>query len=251
MNISNENESIKFSTSCLRFLSNTHYSRVPEIAEKLGMREDNLYLRNQSAVTYLFENIFQPFCDYFIEQLDSQKAMLSLLYRYKHRCEWFKQERLFQLYKNETQKGEKLLALDLYGYLFEQGINFTIEPSSIDGAIDLISAQNSDDPLLADAKIFKGDKSYICKGFGQLYSYTKKYNEPFGYLVIYNTTEKDISFLFSNSTGSIPFVSYNHKTIFLITIDLYKHSEPPSKRGLVKPVEIKEEDLFEFVNSES
>jgi len=69
--------------------------------------------------------------------------------------------------------------------------------------------------------------------------------------MIYNITDKDISFLFSNSTGNIPVVTYNHKTIFFITIDLYKHPKPPSKRGLIKPIEITEGDLFEFVTQEN
>lgn len=246
--IRNEDELIKVILVDLKNLANyNHGLNTSGIAANYGCEFPN---NLDKAREFIFKELIQPFYDYFVEQIDNQKNILSLLYRYKHRCEWFQRERLLQLYESETKKGEKLLALDLYQYLFDEGINFTIEPSSIDGAIDLISAQNSDDPLLADAKVFKGNKTYICKGFGQLVSYTRKYNEPFGYLVIYNITDKDISFLFADSTGNIPVVAYNHKTIFLITIDLYNHSKPPSKRGLINPIEIKEKDLFEFVETE-
>jgi hypothetical protein len=60
--------------------------------------------------------------------------------------------------------------------------------------------------------------------------------------------EKDLSLLFSNSTSNIPMITYNHKTIFFVTIDLYKHKSP-STRGKIKPVEIKEEDLFQYIES--
>lgn len=83
--------------------------------------------------------------------------MLMLLLRYKHRSEWFRRDHLWELSQIE-QKGEKELALDLYAYLFDQGLDFHIEPSSITGAIDLIAAQDTEDPLLLDTKIFEGDK---------------------------------------------------------------------------------------------
>src|SRR6266581_393430 len=73
---------------------------------------------------------------------ETRKAIRSI----KHRSEWFYREQLWQL-ASESQKGEKLLALDLYAYLYDQGINFSIEPSSLSGAIDLIAAQHTDDPL--------------------------------------------------------------------------------------------------------
>lgn len=246
--IRNEDELIKIILVELKNLANYNYGlNTSGIAANLGCEFPNDFDKARECI---FKALIQPFCDYFVEQIDNEKNILSLLYRYKHKCEWFQRERLLQLYGSETKKGEKLLALDLYQYLFDEGVNFTIEPSSIDGAIDLISAQNSEDPLLADAKIFKGDKAYICKGFGQLYSYTGKYNEPFGYLVIYNVTDKDIAFLFETSSSSIPFVNYNHKTIFFITIDLHNHSKPPSKRGLIKSIEIREEDLFQYVEKD-
>lgn len=243
-----EKELVKISLIELKNLAYKNYGLDAfSIATNFGCQHSS---NSDKAREFIFKELIQPFCDYFTEQIDSQRNVLNLLYRYKHRCEWFQRNRLLQIYNSETKKGEKLLALDLYQYLFDEGINFTIEPSSIDGAIDLISAQNSEDPLLADAKVFKENKTYICKGFGQLYSYTGKYNEPFGYLVIYNVTNKDIAFLFENSSSSIPFVNYNHKTIFFITIDLHKHSESPSKRGLIKTIEIKEEDLFQFIETD-
>ena len=190
------------------------------------------------------ELFLSPFYEYVDEQLDDQRAMLTLLTRYKHRSEWFHRRHLWELSQTERQ-GEKLLALDLYSFLYDQGIDFMIEPSSITGEIDLIAAQDTPDPLLLDAKIFDGDsrgKHYIRKGFAQLYTYTQQYNEPFGYLVIYRTTDRDLRFSLQLSTH-IPMVMHNHKTIFLVTIDICPYDKPVSQRGPLQAVEIAEEEL--------
>jgi hypothetical protein len=86
----------------------------------------------------------------------------------------------------------------------------------------LIAAQDADDPLLLDTKVFDNknrDKHYLCKGFNQIYTYTQQYNEPFGYLVIYNIAEQELCFSLECS-GHIPMVIHNNKTIFLLTINI-------------------------------
>jgi len=119
-------------------------------------------------------------------------------------------------------------------------------------SIDLIAAQHTDDPVLLDAKVFDGDsrgKSYIRKGFNQIYTYTQQHNEPFGYLVIYKICEKDLRFSLKES-GNIPLVVHNHKTIFLITIDIYPHPKPVSQRPPIQATEITEEELIEITPEE-
>ncbi len=196
------------------------------------------------------DGFLEPFYEYVDEQLDDQRAMLALLLRYKHRCEWFHRKGLWSLVQDDSRKAEQSLALDLYSYLYDQGIDFTIEPSSITGEIDLIAAQNSDDPLLADTKIFDAEsrgKTYIRKGFNQIYTYTQQYNEPFGYLVIFKITDRDLSFSLSTPSRDIPVVVYNHKTIFLITIDIYPHPKPVSQRDPLRAIEVTEEELCQAV----
>jgi hypothetical protein len=197
------------------------------------------------------EIFIEPFYEYVDENLDDQRAMLALLMRYKHRSEWFHREKLEEYSKIE-RKAENTLSLDLYSYLYDQGIDFVIEPSSITGKVDLISSQLTDDPVILDAKIYDGDsrgKSYIKKGFNQIYTYTQQHNKPFGYLVIYKTCEKDLRFSLKQP-GNIPLVVHNHKTIFLITIDIYPHLKPVSQRGRIQASEITEEELIEINNDE-
>jgi hypothetical protein len=170
--------------------------------------------------------------------------------RYKHRSEWFFRQELYNLIQVERQ-GEKKLALDLYSYLYDQGIEFHIEPSSISGEIDLIAAQGSKDPLLLDAKIFDGDsrgKQYIRKAFQQIYTYSCQYDEPFGYLMIYKITEKDLHFALPLTRFSdLPVVTYNYKTIFLIVVDIYPNIKPVSQRRPIQSAEIKHGELVAII----
>ena len=127
-----------------------------------------------------FRSMFlEPLYDYIDEHIDDQRAVLALLRRYKHKCEWFHRERLFTLWNTKMENGEKFLAMDMYDYLHDQGLDFTIEPNSISGKADLVAAQNTFDPLIADAKIFCPEKGkaakYIINGFNQVYIYTKDF----------------------------------------------------------------------------
>lgn len=193
--------------------------------------------------TYFLETLYE----YIDEQIDDQHAILGLLGRYKQKCEWFQREQLYDLWKNDTSHGEKNLSLHLYEYLHEQGLDFAIEPSSASGEADLVAAQQTDYPLIADAKIFNPEKGkgseYIAKGFNQVYLYTRDYNEPVGYLVIYKTCEHDLRFAVTSQTLWTPFVVHNNKTIFLITVDIFPHNASASKRGTLKTIEITEADL--------
>jgi len=196
---------------------------------------------------YFKDMFLEPLYEYLDEHIDDQRAILALLCRYKHKCEWFQRDNLIKL----SEQGERKLTEHLYEYLHDQGLNFMIEPRSASGEADLVSIQKGEEPLIADAKIFnpaKGKgKSYIATGFNQIYTYTRDYNEPFGYLVIYKTCEEELKFLLANQTQSTQFVIHNNKTIFLITIDIFPYEATASKRGTLKIIEITEEDLIKAV----
>jgi hypothetical protein len=196
----------------------------------------------------------EPVYEYLDEQVDDQRAILAMLKRYKHKCESFQRKRLFEVWKGDTSKGEESLAFHLYEYMHDQGVNLTIEPYSESGRVDMVAAQNTEDPLIADAKIFNPEKDkgkpYLCHGFHQIYQYTLDYNEPFGYLVIFKTCPEDLKLTLAGQEQSISFLTHNHKTIFLLTIDIYPHEKPASKRGYLKTWEISQDELVRSAKSE-
>jgi hypothetical protein len=215
-------------------------------------------LHRASQTQGLYEFFVEPLCNYIDEQLDNQSVMLSLLTRYKQRSEWFYRGKLYEKSQenndSKRQEIEKRLAVDLYAYLYDEGVDFHIEPSSMPGAIDLIAAQDTHDPLLLDVKVFDNihrNKSYLCKGFNQVYEYTQQYNEPFGYLVIFNIAAQGLRFSLK-CPSHIPMVLHNNKTIFLFTIDINHPPTPPSKRGrLDNIIEILEEELIRLQTENS
>lgn len=212
---------------------------------------------NHNEALEMFKDIFvEPLYEYIDEQLDDQRAVLGLLRRFKHSCEWFQRNDVLDIYQKEVERGtqegkkgrgEKQLALHLYEYLYNQGLSFSIEPTSVSGEADLIASQNTDDPLIADVKLFdpssSKNKSYIIKGFQQVYQYTLDFNEPFGYLVIFKTCEEGLAISAANQEQSTSFVTVNGKTIFIVIIDLYPHEKSTSKRGKLKTHTISEDEF--------
>ena len=193
----------------------------------------------------------EPLFDYIDEQLDDRRMTLALLRKYKHRCEWFRRDELRKACNDDTTQGEKTLAYDLYEYLHDQGLQFHIEPQSDSGRVDLVSAQSGKDRLVADTKIFEPGRSlgsaYLVKGFRQIYDYTKDYNEPFGYLVVFKTCEADLSISTPKQESGVPFITHNNKTIFLVIIDICDYPASASKRGKLKAHELTVEQFIEEI----
>jgi len=154
---------------------------------------------------------------------------------------------LYKTWSDDTARGEKRLARNLYEYLHDQGLEFSIEPASASGEADLVSSQNSNEPLIADAKIFdtgrgKG-KAYLVKAFQQVYRYTVDYTQPFGYLIIFKTCADDLKLALTNSEQKTPSAVYNNKTIFFLVIDIFPYEMPASQRPALRAIEITEAEL--------
>jgi hypothetical protein len=224
--------------------------QLPEDKGMIEVEIGHKYSRSagkyEEALELFKDRFIEPLYDYLDEQLDDQRALLALLCRYKHKCEWFHRDDLLILWQSDTAKGERMLAYDLYEYLHDQGLDFSIEPTSASGKPDLISAQVGNEKLIADAKIFSDTtpKAYIAKAFHQVYQYTLDYNQPFGYLVIFKTCEDDLKFPMAGQEQSVPFLVQNNKTIFFVVIDICQHEATASKRGVLKTIEITEADLI-------
>jgi hypothetical protein len=61
----------------------------------------------------------------------------------------------------------------------------------------------------------------------------------------YSTGERELRFSLKNQIASIPFVTFNNKTIYVLTIDIFTHSESASKRKPPQPAVIAEAELFQ------
>jgi hypothetical protein len=216
-------------------------------------RTASKFIPQQSSDSYndylesFSEFYLMPFYEYLDERLDDPQFILGRLIRFKHLAEWFRRKELFTAWQQApTRQGEKTLAMRLYEFLFTEGVNLHIEPWSASGEADMVSSQEGPDRLIADAKVFKPGESkrYILQGFRQIYDYCADYNAAIGYLIIFNTSDKQLRFGVSGSAAPLPCVVLNHKTIFFLVIDLYPHEETASQRSQPDVVDISEDDIL-------
>jgi hypothetical protein len=194
------------------------------------------------------ETFLTPFYEYIDEHIEDRNVVLAELIRFKHLAEWFRAKDLWDKWKSDSRSGERHLAFSVYEFLYEQGIDFHIEPASASGEADMVSSQGSATPLVADVKIFDPDSgrnsSYIKKGIHQVFHYLQDFHQPIGYLVVFKGTAKQLDVQISgNSTVEVPFFTVGDKTIFLIQIDIYPHPESASKRPIPEYEVISENEL--------
>lgn len=194
------------------------------------------------------DRYLDPFYEYVDEHIEERNLVLAELIRFKHLAEWFRRDELWSRWKAQTRSGERALAFAVYEFLYEQGVEFQIEPSSASGEVDMVSVQHSLNPLVADVKIYEPESSrgnaYIRRGFYQVYRYLHDFNQPIGYLVVFKGSEKLLVFSGATSNAEqVPFLTINDKTIFLIQIDIFPHQEPASKRSVAEQDVISETDV--------
>jgi len=194
------------------------------------------------------DRYLDPFYEYIDEQIEERNLVLSELIRFKHLAEWFRRDDLWSRWKSESRSGERTLAFSVYEFLYEQGIDFQIEPASASGEADMVSAQPSSTPLVAEVKIFDPGSgrgtTYIKRGFYQVYRYLHDFNQPVGYLIVFKGSDRLLDFSgISIISEHTPSFTINDKTIFVIQIDIFPHEEPASKRGVPENEVISEAEL--------
>lgn len=198
----------------------------------------------QEAIQLFNFHILDFLCAYIDEKIDQFKITAAFLLKYKYRCEWFYRTQLYSLWKKNSKQGENILKIDMVSYLFDQGeeLEFT-EPLSPSGRVDLVLIQSGIKKLIIEGKIFTS-AAKIRSDLVQIYTYAKEYNEPFGYLIIFNPTKKEIVFPPpKEDIYNVPYIDFKDKRLFLFVINLNPHQKSASKRKELKTIEITEKYL--------
>jgi hypothetical protein len=187
----------------------------------------------------------EPFYEYLDEALDGQAAVLSLLLKYKRHVEWFERDSVRALI---VKGGERKAASHMYAYLFNQGLDFHIEPQSISGEADLVATD-----LVLDAKLFDGSTSkgikYVLRGVNQLLNYAQDFQQQVGYLVIYRVCPEDLQFSFARPDLPVPFMEISGRIVYYLVVDVCDYATSASKRGELK-AHLIEADMVRTVVSE-
>lgn len=186
----------------------------------------------------------KPFVEHLSESIDQNIVILAICKRFKQKCEVFRQERYLDIYLNDTARGEANLANIFYEFLFDESYEMHIEPKINSGSPDLVIKLNNKQ-IIADIKIFTGNKKYIQDAVNQLRTYLKEKNESFGFLVIYEVCEKNLAIQTNTQCMDFSYIFIDGKTIFFIIIDLFEYQKTASKRGIAQIITIDESEFVQ------
>ncbi|HTH57637.1 MAG TPA: hypothetical protein VL728_16415 [Cyclobacteriaceae bacterium] len=196
----------------------------------------------------IIENYISPIIYYLHDKLEKSSSTIYLLEKYKKRTEWFTKKELHNLYSTADKSYEQIFEDDLRLFLFDQGIDYPFStPKSASGRADVVGEIETNDPIVIEIKIFDRNKNYgkdrVKDGFSQIVKYSNDFNKDVGYLVIFNMDEAELNLKFSEGTQIFPpSIKFNNKVFYFIVINL-SMTESASKSGVVKEVEITEQEL--------
>jgi hypothetical protein len=193
----------------------------------------------------------EPLFNYLDETLDDANIVLALLIRYKQKVEWYRRAEVMELYQRDTGRGERNVKQHMFEFLFDQGLPFHVEPAAASGEPDVVSLHDAENHFIGEVKIFDPDgsrgASYVKKAFYQAYRYCLDYNEPLAYLIVFNVSKKQLRVELPSDPDGVPRFEYNHKTIFLVVINIHEQEGTASKLGIADTVTISASELIHEV----
>lgn len=210
--------------------------------EDMRKPDENLEIVRDVALDGLYE--------YLDEQIDSRNALASVLLKYQHRCEWFRRSRLRNIAAQglEHEKGgERALAIDLQEYVYNQGVEFVIEPVSATGEVDLVLRDPNDRHLILDAKYIPADappsevKRKLAHGFSQVAKYCGDYQEPSGFMVVFSNHPATFALPLQESDG-FKYLRLGNAVIYYVEVSI-ADTPSASKIGKATQITITREEL--------
>jgi hypothetical protein len=207
------------------------------------------------ALDLFRDTFFLPLYEYLDEHVEDYGIILYLLQRFKFRTEMFDRDYIYKLYESDPKRSESVLDKEVRRFLFDQGVDYPLStPLSPSGRSDVVADLHTEDPLILEVKILDldrngYDKSYIRKGFKQIFDYTNDYNKSVGYLLIFNASEVDLTFNLKNKSETK--IELGGRTFHIVVVDIYPDTTPSSKKGKLKPYTIEESFLVSIEESNS
>ncbi len=231
---------LEFCCTLAIYLTREYYG----IGKKKGMNDAFEDMRDKAS---------HGLYEYLDEHLDGVNAVNGLMQKYKQSTEWFQREHLQQITEigYEGKKGERALALHLQQYIFDQGVEFSVEPASVSGEADLVLLDPSGHHTIIDAKYIKSNFSRsdivrkIAEGFNQVARYCNDHNQPEGFLAVFINDNINLNIELENNRG-FNFLNVNNYVIYYIEINIAERPSA-SKSGKAKQITIAPADLFEQI----
>ena len=163
--------------------------------------------RSAEAICVFSEIFLQPLVSYIRSAMELHHRILLLLSRYRQRSEWFRDDAKVNTILENKGEIEKQLKRDFFLYLFDNGIDFSIESESPSGGaeVDVLAVLPELGPFPIEVKVFDGNKrgiDYISGGLAQAYEYARTFNSSEAYYIVYNVSENTRIVLPGTSIGS-------------------------------------------------
>lgn len=135
-----------------------------------------------------------PLITYLKSGVGIEEKILSILSRYKQRTEWFG---LGIEYKADDPKLEKTLKNEILRYLFDNGIDFSVESQTPAGGgrVDILPVLPDWGQLPIEVKVFDGgarSPQYVSSGLAQAADYARKFNKSNAYYFVFNIKKDSI-----------------------------------------------------------
>lgn len=219
------------------------------------LTDDDSFVELDTAVGAIRDVAIDGVYEYLDEKLDSRNITYGLLLKYKQRAEWFHRSRLRDVADRglEGKTGERALAIDLQEYVFDQQVEFVIEPVSASGETDLILKDPEGGRLILDDKYIAEDASRseilrkLSDGFHQVYRYCDDYNEGVGFLVVFVRSTKRLALELEESDGT-RFLRLGGKTIYCIEVHISEELSA-SRSGQAEEIQISRAELIKTIEN--
>lgn len=184
---------------CERMLGDTNPLKCGKNAVAIGTkyaayRGTSQGITHSDAISIFSEIFLQPLISYIRSGLEIHHRIILLLSRYRQRSEWFIDEAKVNSILKSQSEIEKQLKRDFFLYLFDNGINFSIESESPAGGakVDILAVLPELGPLPLEVKVYDGDKrdiTYISGGLAQAREYARIFNSSEAYYIVYNVSK--------------------------------------------------------------
>jgi hypothetical protein len=133
--------------------------------------------------------------------------------------------------------------------VFDQGVEFMVEPASASGEVDLVLRDTTGQHLVLDAKFIRagGSRSEIrrqlSQGFHQVLRYCDDFDESFGILAVFLDHNARLRLPLAETDG-FHFLTIGNKTVYYVEIRI---NEAPSASRAGAPIEFMftQEDLIQ------
>lgn len=210
----------------------------------------NPQMEVEEAITTVRDVALDGLFEYLDEHLDARNVVLALIGKYKQRAEWFRAAALRALAVSDANSrgGERGLALDLYEYLLDQGVEFFVEPVSGSGEPDIVLREPQGRYVVLDAKYLRADdspsdiKRKLASGFHQVARYCDDFQEPAGHLIVFSDSKRRITVDLAEADGW-RYLLLGGRSVYYTEIRIAE-SPSASKLGKAEEVLVSREDLL-------